>query len=129
MIPVVLTKPGVRFDCIAPAGFRILAAIVACAAALGRDILITSGTDSHSLPDPHARGCAYDIGLANWSADNISQGLTFLRGNLGPLFTVLYEVPRKPLDPTLIPLAYVNSVATGPHFHIQPLKGSTWPPA
>ena len=127
-VSVVRVKPGVRFDVIAPAGFRILSAIDALAVKLGRDITLTCGTDFHQMPDPHCTGEAYDFGITGWSAQEIELAVRFLRLTLGDAFTVLYEVPRLPMDPTLRPLAYVNANATGPHFHIQRKKGTTWPP-
>ena len=127
-VSVVRVKPGVRFDIIAPAGFRILAAIDALTQKLGRDVLITCGTDSHTLPDPHCKGEAYDVGVFGWSATEIESALRHMRLALGDPFTVLYEVPVRPSDPTLRPLAYVNPKATGNHFHIQRKMNTEYPP-
>ena len=59
----VIVKPGVLFDVIAPAGYKILIALKSASKALNLDLTITSGTDGqHSGPlDPHHEGEAYDI--------------------------------------------------------------------
>lgn len=54
-------KDGVRFDCIAPAGFRIIAGLECTARRVDHDLTITSGTDNHQRPDPHALGEAFDV--------------------------------------------------------------------
>jgi hypothetical protein len=58
----------VRFDVIAPAGFRILAALSDFATDFPSDIFITSATDGiHSGPtDPHKTGEAIDIQSNQW---------------------------------------------------------------
>jgi len=63
MNPCVRVKDGVEFAVIAPAGFRILAALEHVAQHINHDLTITSGTDGvHSGPnDPHYRGEAYDV--------------------------------------------------------------------
>lgn len=127
-VSVVRVKPGVTFGVIAPAGFRILAAIDGLTSVLGRDVILTSGTDYHQLPDPHSSGEAYDFGVSGWSAKEIALAMTHLRSRLGDPFTVLYEVPTVPTDPALAAIAYANPKATGPHFHIQRKKGTTYPP-
>ena len=124
---VTRVRAGVTFDVIAPAGFRLLAAIDRLTTVVPHDVIITSGTDSHTAPDPHATGEAYDIGVSGWTPGEILAALLFLQTTLGPAFTVLYEVPRLPLDPALAAVAYVNVKATGPHFHLQRCKGTSWP--
>ena len=121
-------RPGVRFDHIAPAGFRILSALDQATDACQTDLAITSGTDSHTA-GAHPGGEAYDVSVLGLSADTIEAVYVFLKQTLGPLFTVLYEVPTSPSDPTLRPIAYINAAATGPHFHIQKGRGTTFPPA
>lgn len=56
-------KPGVEFRVIAPAGYRILAALKETARAMGLDLTITSACEgAHSgLTDPHYSGEAYDV--------------------------------------------------------------------
>jgi hypothetical protein len=56
-------RPTARFDQIAPAGFRILAALDRATLACGVDLTITSGTDSHGFNDPHSAGAAYDVSV------------------------------------------------------------------
>lgn len=125
---VVRARPGVRFDVIGPAGFRILAAIDQAAQDCLVDLMITSGTDSHAPPSAHVTGEAYDVSVHTLSAQQISDVKAHLEETLGPLFTVLYEVQKVPSDPTLRSIAYVNVKATGPHFHIQRKRGTTFPP-
>ena len=125
---VVRHRPATRFDSIHPAGFRILAAIDRAAQECRVDLMITSGTDSHAAPDPHVTGEAYDVSVHLLSAQQIADVKASLERTLGPLFTVLYEVPTVPSDPTLRPIAYVNATATGPHFHVQRKKGTEFPP-
>lgn len=61
MTPVLYVKTGVKFDRIAPAGFRILAALHETAQACVRSLTITCGTEKHGPTDPHTLGEAYDI--------------------------------------------------------------------
>jgi hypothetical protein len=128
VISIVTHRPSVRFDRIAPAGFKILAAIQHAAESCDWNLEITSGTDSHTLPDPHVTGEAYDLSVKGMSAQTIEDVKKALDASLGPLFTVLYEVPTPPSDPTLRPIAYVNAKATGAHFHIQRKRHTTYPP-
>lgn len=92
------------------------------------DLMITCGTDSHALPDPHVTGEAYDLSVQGMSAQQIADVKASLERSLGPFFTVLYEVPQVPSDSTLRSIAYVNVKATGSHFHVQRKKGTTYPP-
>ena len=125
---VVRHRPSARFDQIRPAGFRILAALDQAAQSCRVDLMITCGTDSHAAPDPHVTGEAYDVSVHGLSAQQIADVKAILAQILGSLFVVLYEVPAVPSDPTLRPIAYVNVQATGPHFHIQRRRGTTFPP-
>ena len=71
---VIRTKPGVRFDRIDPAGFRILAALDTFARSCDYDLTITCGTEAHPADSPHALGRAYDVrskGLAAEEKDRI----------------------------------------------------------
>ena len=129
MISIVTHRPSVRFSMIAPAGFKILAAIQRAAEQCDWDLEITSATDSHTQPSAHVTGEAYDLSVKGMSAQTIEDVKKALEAALGPLFTVLYEVPTPPSDPTLRHIAYVNARATGPHFHIQRRKGTIYPPA
>jgi hypothetical protein len=60
---LLLTKPGVEFTVIAPAGFQILWALQEIARDGNQDLTITSACDGlHSgVDDPHHRGEAYDL--------------------------------------------------------------------
>lgn len=125
----VTTKPGVQFATIAPAGFAILAALDKLAFFLPAPLVITSGTDFHTAPDPHATGNAYDVSVAGFDAALIVALYHRLQAYLSAQFTVLYEVPAPPLDPTLGAIAYVNPHATAPHFHVQLKNGVTYAPS
>lgn len=127
-VRVVRAKGDVKFDRIAPAGFRILSALDLLTSKVDRDLLITSGTDFHLPPDPHALGEAYDLSVVGWSVVELALALRFLRLTLGDPFTILYEVPVAPEDATLRSMATVNPHATGAHLHIQRKKGTTYPP-
>lgn len=124
---VLRANVGVTFAKIAPAGFRILAALDSVPALLQRDVFLTCGTEGHPVADPHSSGEAYDVSVRGWTGAEIVQALGHLRTTLGPLFTVLYECPRAPLDPMLKDIAYINAAATAPHFHLQRKKGTVYP--
>ena len=121
-------KPGVDLRGLAPAGARLLAAVDFVAQAMGRDLTVTCGTDSHGADDPHTRGAALDVRVADLSDDQTLVAYDNLRKLLGHEFTVLYEVPEKPAG-LLAGIAYVNPAASGPHFHLQVRKGyrGAWP--
>lgn len=120
-------RPSVRFERIGPAGFCILSALQIAVTVCRVDLEITSGTDSHTT-GAHPTGEAFDVSVKGLSAQQIADVKASCERTLGPLFTVLYEVSRVPSDPTLRPIAYVNVKATGPHFHIQRKRGTTFPP-
>ena len=128
MIHVTRCQPSVRFALIAPAGFRILAAIDSLPALLSRDIFISCGTEAHPLADPHSTGEAYDVSVMGWSGVEIETALTALRQTLGPLFYAQYEVQNSASDLTPSRLAVVNPNATGSHLHTQRRKGTIYPP-
>lgn len=115
MTPVVRVKDGVRFDRIAPAGFRILASLDMATYRFGRDVTITSGTDSHPPDDPHTLGCAYDIRTSDLALDQVSELWDWLTRTLGSAFTVIMESPQS------------NPSATAVHIHIQKRKGTAFP--
>ncbi len=127
MTPVVRVKGGVEFDRIAPAGFVLLAAIQSLPLILGKDIWITSGTDSHVNADPHALGEAYDLGVSGLTAHDILEVLNVF-AMMGPQFYAQYEVPLGyKVDVSLVGVAVPNSRATGPHIHCQRSKGTSYP--
>lgn len=125
---VVFLKDGVKLDGLRPAGVRILSAIDNCARVLGLDLTVTCGLEAHGATDPHTLGNAIDLRASAFSAETIVKIKSFLEASLGTQFTVLYECAVKPEDPNLARVAYVNPHATAPHYHIQPVKGSVWPP-
>lgn len=121
-------RPSVKFDRIAPAGFRILAALDEATQRCGVDLTLTSGTDSHKEPSAHCTGEAYDVSVIGLSVAHAVALHSYLTARLGPAFTVLYEVQRLPEDTRLKAIAYVNAKATGAHFHIQRKKATVFPP-
>lgn len=125
---VLRARPSAQFARIAPAGFRILAALDGAAQQCQVDLEITCGTDSHAAPDPHVTGEAYDVSVQTLTPAQIGAVHAYLQGRLGGGFTVLYERPDHPVDPRLNAIAYVNPKATGPHMHIQRKKGTVFPP-
>lgn len=122
---------SVKFDRIAPAGFRILRILEHIASTEPFDLVITSACDSHTSDDPHFRGEGYDVSLDTIpSPKEVLDVLLQSRVMLGPLFTVLLEAPKVEILPLLLkPYIYLNPKASGPHFHFQPKKGTKWPPA
>lgn len=127
MIPVLRTAQGVKFDVIAPAGFRIMAALDHATQVIGQDLTITAGTNDHAT-GRHTRGEAFDVRTKDLTVPTLVRLMQVLMAVLGPLFTVLYEVAEKPDDPALAAIAFINADASGPHLHIQPKKGTDYPP-
>lgn len=127
MIPVLRFRPEVTI-LPAPAGSRILAAFDKATSVLACDLTVTCGSEGHPPTDPHTLGNAMDLSIHALSTDQIVRLVNFLKTTLGSRFTVLYEVPSLPDDATLKGLAYVNPHATGPHIHVQPVRGTVYPP-
>jgi hypothetical protein len=127
---VVRVKAGAGFPVLASAGVAILAAVHDATPALGRDLTITSGSEGRgrAATDPHMTGEAADISVAGLTPGEIVKLKAALEARLGPLFTVLYETPTRPLDTALARVAYVNVAATGAHLHIQRKKNTVYPP-
>lgn len=125
MSGVVRCKKGVRFDALAPGGIRILAALDAAAQEFG-DLTVTAGTNDHAS-GRHVVGEAVDVSVAGLIPAQVVTLHGWLTRKLGALFTVLYEVPRRPDDPTLAAIAYVNAGASGAHLHVQVKKGASFP--
>jgi len=61
MLGYVRVKLGVRFDVIAPAGFRLLEAISRTARWMQHDLEITCACEAHAATDPHSLGEGYDL--------------------------------------------------------------------
>lgn len=117
------------FDRISPAGFRILGALESAARALDLNLIITCGTEDHPADDPHTRGEAYDIRVRDLSVENMISVIHFLHEAFVPdAFTVLLETPIGFSDPRLVAIQYLNPQASGPHLHVQPKKGTVYPP-
>jgi len=111
-----------------PAGVRILGALAQYAVVHDTDLVVTCGTEAHKV-GAHPRGEALDVRTMGLSTRAIRHLYHWLTGELGPEFTVLYEV-AKFSDPLLKDIVTVNPKATAPHLHIQLKKGfGVWPPA
>lgn len=125
---VIRCKPGVRFDVIDPAGFRLLGSLDRVARGFPVDLTITSGTDGHGPADPHTLGKGYDIR---------THGLT-KEQKVFVLREVLIDLQE---DATDAPLETSIGLATrffygqlehpgqpGEHLHFQCRKGRVYPP-
>mgnify|MGYP007100068665 CR=1 FL=1 len=119
---VVLTLPSVRLTGLRAAGIRILAAVDSAAQLLKRDLTVTCGVEGHPPTDPHTQGAALDLRTKDFLECTVLALVAALKKTLGPDFTVLYEVPSKPLG-VLASIAYVNPDATAPHVHVQLKRG------
>jgi hypothetical protein len=127
VIPVLRCASGVQFATIAPGGFRILAALDGATKVLGRDLVITAGTDHHAT-GRHPLGEAYDVRTRDLLSAQTLRLYDYLQATLGERFTVLYEVPEKPENARLAAIAYLNPSASGAHIHVQVRKDSIYPP-
>jgi hypothetical protein len=126
-IPVLRQSPACEFARIAPAGFRIIAALDHCTQVIAHDLTITAGTNDHTT-GRHPLGEAFDVRTRDLLPAQILRVRQVLQSVLGPRFTVLYETPTKPTDPMLVDIATINPEASAPHFHVQAKKGTTYPP-
>lgn len=128
----VLVKAGVAFTTIAPAGFRLLAAIERAARQLQLTLMITSACDGeHAGPhDPHHRGEAYDI-----RTRDLTEGQKDLV--LSAIITACNETGAPP--PFLIPgvkrslgtatfFGFLEAPRTvNEHIHVQLRQGRVYP--
>ena len=124
MIPVLRAKDGVQFAKIAPAGFRLLAALDKAVLNLNMDLVITSGTDGeHSGPaDPHHTGEAYDVRSQNISNKNaVLLGVLSQLGHPTPVDGGGYA--------TAFFFGWLEDAGTpNEHFHFQRRRGVVYPP-
>src|SRR6266478_2265468 len=119
-VPCIRVKDNVFFPAIlgphkgtiAPAGFVLLAAILAAAKAIGQDIWITSGSDGcHSgQDDPHHLAEAYDIRTHDMTAEQKAVALKTIQDTAGPLFYAFLEDPDSENE----------------HIHMQRAKGTVY---
>lgn len=124
---VVRCLPSVVLTGLAPAGIRLLSALDLMAQTIRRDLTVTCGLEAHT-EGAHPRGEALDVRTRDLSEPQILVLVDGLKKVLGRDFTVLYEVPTKPVG-ALAPISFVNAGATGPHLHLQLKKGfGKWPP-
>lgn len=125
---MILTKAGVQFAHIAPAGFRLLSALERTSRLLNVDLTVTSGTDgAHSGPtDPHKRGCAYDVRTKNLTGQQVA--------------AVLRQVMLECADSDEAPVEASGGLVTekffgfheapdtpGEHLHFQLRRSKTYP--
>ena len=127
MVPCLRHTPDTKFARIAPGGFRLLAALDHATQVIGQDLVITAGTNDHTT-GRHPQGEAFDVRVRGLDVPTILRLVQVLKATLGQRFTVLYEVPSHPDDPQLAAIATINHKASGPHLHLQPVKGSVYPP-
>ena len=132
MPPRLYVKPGVSLNGLDPAGCRILAVVSSAPAALGHDLTITCGLDSHGPTDPHTLGAALDLRPVDLTPTQIITLYKYFAQTLGPdFFTTLYEVPHADvptLDPLLVDYVYAPSNPTAAHLHLQRRIGTVFTP-
>lgn len=128
--PHLRLKPGAAFPTLAPAGFRLLAALDYCAQRLNLTLTLTSGSEQRgrSPLDPHMTGEAVDVRVNDLTFAQIRALYMMLGETLGPAFTVLLEAPTHDRPQALADIIYRNEKATALHLHLQRKKGTTWPP-
>lgn len=122
MTPCVRIKDGVTFDPMTPGHVHMLAALERAAVAINKDLTVTSARDSHPMLDVHGRGLALDVRVFTLTPEQLVTAYNCLKDDLGPQWTVLYEVQFMPKG-ALADIAFVNPNATGAHLHIQLKRG------
>lgn len=127
MVTVLRQGDGTQFQRIAPGGFRILAALDHATQVIAHDLVITAGTDHHT-EGRHVTGEAYDVRVRDFDVPTVVRLKQVLQSSLGTRFTVLYECPLPPSDPTLLAIAFINKDASAPHLHVQVKKDTVYPP-
>jgi hypothetical protein len=128
----VLVKAGVTFTTIAPAGFRLLAAIERAARELQLPLMITSACDGeHSGPhDPHHRGEAYDLrtrDLTEGQKDLVLMAIITACSEPGAPPPFLLPGVKRSLATALF-FGFVEAPRTpNEHIHVQLRQGRTYP--
>jgi hypothetical protein len=121
----------VKLDPLTSAQVYMLAALADVAVQCATPLEISCAREEHPAEDPHTRGQALDVSVHGFTAPMIQRVYSALRTRLGPAWTVLFETPD-PIDgmqePQLLPIATLNRAATARHLHLQPVKGTVWPP-
>ncbi len=117
----------VMSDTPTPAQCRIISVLDAYARKSGKIVTVTCVEEGHSLNDPHTLRKSFDVRTRDRTPDEIVDMYTFIKANLGNAWTVLYEAPGMPSNPLLKAIWYPYSSPTGPHIHIQPIKGTNYP--
>lgn len=125
---VVRCLDSVKLDPLTPALARLISVLEQAAQIVKRDLVITCGREGHAATDPHSLGMGLDVRTRDLPDGPLLALLAFLRTTLGPAWTVLYETPLRPAG-VRGQAAWVNAKASAEHVHIQPIKGSVWPPS
>lgn len=122
-------KPGVILTPATAALDHLLQGVQAACDEFSYALTVTSGRDSHGPDDSHTHGRAIDIRANGLASAFVPVVYGYLKGWLGPLFYVQYEVPAPLLDTDpLHAIAVVSPGATAPHFHCQVRIGLDYPP-
>jgi hypothetical protein len=123
----VRVKAGVQFTRIAPAGFRILAALEHAARGLALPLTITCACDGHPASDPHTQGNAYDVRSHGFTAAQKRTVLAEVLLNLSageddaPIVTGVGLATRGFFG------QLEASDTENEHFHFQKRRGTTYP--
>lgn len=124
---IVRVKPGVRFTTIAPAGFRLLAALEHVARTLQIVLVVTCACDAHAAADPHTLGEAYDVRTKPLTLDEKTRVLRALLLALSqgpgdePTYTGLGLATRKFYG-------QIENLGTDTeHLHVQRRQRATYP--
>ena len=124
-------KPGVRFDPIDPAGFRLLGSLERIAREVPYDLTVTCGSEAHPASDPHTLGAAYDVRTHDLTLD---RKLYILRAVLldlqegaddAPVTLATVPVPNFATRRFFGQLEHPGQETE--HLHLQRRKGVTFP--
>lgn len=112
-------KAGVDLNGLAPEGYVILGAVERASRTFNVDLVVTSANRPLDADSQHSKGKAIDVRTSNLTSAQILSMFYWLAAELGPGFTVLYEVPNLTNVPAeLRAIAFVNPSASAIHFHI-----------